>query len=150
MGQHEIALQPHLFEVARLLDWVERTAVAEGVSGETVFRVMLAIEEAVTNVIRHAFADLPSPHVLRVELEVDGETLTASVIDNGRPFDPSTVPEPDLTKPLGEREPGGLGVHLMRGVMDRIDYCRTDDLNRLTLIKRLAETPPVQTPGRGK
>jgi len=150
MGKHEIALQPQLSEVARLLDWVERTAMAEGISGEIVFRVMLAIEEAVTNVIRHAFADLPSPHVLRVRLEIGVEELTAAVIDNGRPFDPSTVPEPDLTKPLGEREPGGLGIHLMRGVMDRIDYCRTDGFNRLTLVKRLAETPPERKTGRGR
>ena len=143
MGRHDIALKPEIAEVPRLLDWVERLGAAERVAPEIATRIALALEEAVTNVIRHAFVDLPPPHVLRVRIEVDANALTAEVLDNGRPFDPSTVPEPDLRGSIEERAPGGLGIRLMRGMTDRIDYRRIDGFNRLTLIKQLRRWPPA-------
>lgn len=143
MRQYEIALRPDVSEVPRLLAWAERTGAAEGIAPEIMFRVALALEEAVTNVIRHAFGELPAPHVLRVQLEIGPGSLTAEVLDNGRPFDPAAAPEPDLSGAIKEREPGGLGIHLMRSMMDRIDYRHADGFNRLTLVKRLTD-PPLQ------
>lgn len=144
MGRYEIALQLETSEVPRLIDWAERTAASEGITPEITFKLMLALEEAVTNVIGHAFVGIPPPQVLRVLLDIGPEALTAEVIDNGRAFDPSAAPEPDLTRPIEERQPGGLGIHLMRRMMDRIDYQRADGCNRLILVKFL-KNPPAAT-----
>jgi len=57
------------------------------------------------------------------------------VIDNGHPFDPTAAPEPDLSLPLERRRPGGLGIHLMRSMMDRVHYRRSDGSNILRLEK---------------
>lgn len=141
MARYEIALQPEIAEVPRLSAWFENAAVAEGVPADMAFRVTLALEEAVTNVIGHAFAGIAPPHMLRVRLDIGPAAVSAEIVDNGRAFDPRTVPEPELDTPLERREPGGLGVRLMRGMMDRIDYARAEGLNRLRLVKRLGAAP---------
>jgi anti-sigma regulatory factor (Ser/Thr protein kinase) len=150
MGRYEISLQPQIDEVPRLSAWVENAAAAEGLGPDMAFRLTLALEEAVTNVIGHAFAGMAPPYLLRVELEVGAGTVTAEIVDNGRAFDPLTTPEPDLACPLEERQPGGLGIHLMRAMTDRIAYARTGGLNRLILVKHLGEAPPARTPGQGR
>ena len=65
-----------------------------------------------------------------------GEVLLC-VEDSGPPFNPLQAPPPDLTLPMTERQPGGLGIHLVKQMMDRLDYGRAGAKNRLTLRKRL-------------
>ncbi len=116
-------------------DWVKACCGADGLADDTAFKMALALEEAVMNVISHAFADLPPPHLIRVRLDITAESLTAEVIDNGHPFDPTAAPSPDLSLPLERRHPGGLGIHLMRTMMDRMQYLRRDGNNLLRLEK---------------
>src|SRR4051812_7072416 len=114
MASHELNVEPQVSEIPRLLDWVEACCGAEGIVDELRYKVMLALEEAVTNVINHAFADVLPPHLIRVRLDISAELFAAEVIDNGRAFDPTQAPDPDFTLPLEQRTPGGLGIHLMR------------------------------------
>jgi serine/threonine-protein kinase RsbW len=95
----------------------------------------LALEEAVANVINHAFAGVPAPHRIAVALAIEDDRVAAEIIDNGRPFDPSAAPEPDRTPPLESRDIGGLGIHLIRRMMDRVEYRRAAGENRLRLEK---------------
>ena len=136
MVDHRLELAPDLAEISRLLDWVGTCCDKAGIRGETVFKLSLALEEAVANVIHHGFGDLPPPHRIAVEVTIDADRVTALVIDNGQPFDPSAVPEPDANLPLEQRSPGGLGVHLIRRLMDRVDYRRVGGENRLRLEKK--------------
>ena len=98
-----------------------------------VVRLMLAIEEAATNVVSYAFAEVPPPHRFRVRLDIDDKRCAAELADNGRPFDPSAAPPPDLTGPIEERDPGGLGIHLIRNMADRVEYRRENGQNRLRI-----------------
>jgi len=135
MASHELNVEPQVSEIPRLLDWVEACCGAEGMADELRYKVMLALEEAVTNVINHAFAGVPTPHLIRVRLDISDVLFAAEVIDNGRVFDPTSVPDPDLTLPLEQRTPGGLGIHLMRNVMDRLQYRHEAGHNTLRLEK---------------
>ena len=135
MASHELNVEPQVSEIPRLLDWVEACCGAEGIPDELRYRIMLALDEAVTNVINHAFADVPPPHLIRVRLDITDQLLAAEVIDNGLGFDPTTAPDPDLTLPLEQRTPGGLGIHLMRHVMDRLHYKHEAGSNTLRLEK---------------
>jgi len=135
MASYELCFPPQVSEIARLIDWVEACCGGEGVADQVSFRLALAIEEAATNVIGNAFADLPPPHVIIVRLNITPQLLVAEIIDNGRPFDPTAVPPPDLTLPLEQRTPGGLGIHLMRSMVDRLQYRRSSGRNRLRLEK---------------
>jgi anti-sigma regulatory factor (Ser/Thr protein kinase) len=98
--------------------------------------VSLALDEMLTNVMSYAWPQ-GGTHAVRLVLSVEGGVLTAEVTDDGVPFDPRTVPEPDLSAPLEQRRLGGLGIHFAMTLMDRVEYHRVGDENRLTLIKTI-------------
>lgn len=135
MASYELCLEPQVSEISRLIDWIEGCSVADGVSDELRLKMTLALEEAVMNVIGNAFGGLPPPHLVMVRIDITAGSFAAEVIDNGRPFDPTAAPDPDLSSPLERRHPGGLGIHLMRALMDRLDYRRSDGRNILRLEK---------------
>ncbi|HPB30009.1 MAG TPA: ATP-binding protein [Candidatus Sumerlaeota bacterium] len=131
-----ITLQNDLSEVERLNDEVSAFIVSRGLDAETVFKVNLALEEVVTNVMNYAYG-----RDVRKELDVlishePGE-LTIEVVDSGPPFNPLERPEPDLTLPIEKRPIGGLGIHLVRSIMNGLDYHRTHDKNHLIMKKQV-------------
>jgi anti-sigma regulatory factor (Ser/Thr protein kinase) len=135
MASHELCVEPVVSEIPRLIDWVEACCGADGLPDHLSFKTALALEEAVTNIMKHAFDGVPPPHLITVRLDIAAALLVAEVIDNGRPFDPTTVPAPDLSLPLEQRPTGGLGIHLMRSIMDRIAYRRGNGNNLLRMEK---------------
>jgi len=138
MAVYQIAIEAQIAEISRLNTWVEETLAAEGVGPTPIFNATLAIEEAVTNVISHAFTGIAPPHRIALSLTADPDRLRVEIRDNGRAFDPAAARPPDLTSPLEEREPGGLGIHLIRRMMDSVEYTREAGENRLVLEKSLA------------
>jgi serine/threonine-protein kinase RsbW len=135
MASHQLDVEPQVSEVPQLNEWIGSCCAAEGLADDVTFKMTLAIEEAVVNVISHAFIGLPPPHSIQVRLDIAAHLITAEIIDNGRPFDPTSAPDPDLSLPLEARHPGGLGIHLIRGMVDRLNYRRNDDNNILRLEK---------------
>ena len=133
MAWHETTVAPDLSTIPPLIEWVEARCQEGGLSGELTFKLMLAIEEAATNVVSYAFAEMPPPHRIQIRIDIDDDRCIAEVVDNGRPFDPSVAAPPDLTGPLEGRDPGGLGIHLIRNMADRIEYRREDGQNRLRI-----------------
>jgi anti-sigma regulatory factor (Ser/Thr protein kinase) len=98
----------------------------------------LAIEEMVTNCIKYGYDD-SAEHIIEIELKLAGGEMVLTVTDDGHPFNPLAAPEPDTSLPVGDRAIGGLGIHLLRKMSDRVDYARTDGKNRITLRKLLAK-----------
>ncbi len=98
--------------------------------------LQLAVDEACTNIIEHGYAGAGAGSIA-VTFESGGDRLAVTIVDRGRPFSPERVPPPDLTSGWRERREGGLGWHLIRHVVDEVDY-RPDSVggNRLTLVKR--------------
>jgi serine/threonine-protein kinase RsbW len=96
----------------------------------------LALEEVFMNVVMHGTRP-GMPANVRVSLALAANALTLTVEDDGPQFDPLTLPPPDVTASLGERPVGGLGVFLVRQVMDRVVYHRAGACNRLTMTKSL-------------
>jgi anti-sigma regulatory factor (Ser/Thr protein kinase) len=96
---------------------VDQAAVLVGIGGDDRFRVLLAVTEAVSNVIRHVYKDR---HDQPIELGVRAApgTLTIEVVDHGRFVDPARI----ASRPLDDLRPGGLGVHLIRSTMDVVEY----------------------------
>ena len=135
MAAHQLRVEPQVGEVTRLNEWVGERCAADGVAEEATFQMTLAIEEAVVNVISHAFDGLPPPHSITVRLDIDARSIAAEITDNGRPFDPTAASDPDLTLPIEARHPGGLGIHLIRRMVDRLRYRRDAGNNILQLEK---------------
>jgi serine/threonine-protein kinase RsbW len=89
--------------------------------GRALYAVNLALDELVSNVILYGYDD-PSGQQIIVRLEIDGPELCAWLEDGGRPFDPGSVEAPNLSAPLEKRQIGGLGIHLVRSLMDKLEY----------------------------
>ncbi|MFI4947490.1 MAG: ATP-binding protein [Alphaproteobacteria bacterium] len=133
MAAHHLDVKPQVGEVARLIEWIKSCCAADGISEEVTFKMTLAVEEAVVNAISHAFEGLPPPHSITVRLDIAAQSIAAEIIDDGRPFDPTEAADPDLSEPLEARDPGGLGILLMRRMVDRLSYRRGEGKNILRL-----------------
>jgi serine/threonine-protein kinase RsbW len=135
-GSITVRLPADLREIERLNRVVRQFGDLHEVPSRTLYAINLALDEVMTNVVRHGFDD-PAGQELVAEIEVRKEELTTVVTDQGRPFSPLEAPPPDLTAPLSERSLGGLGIHLIRSLMDGVEYRREGQKNVLTLRKRI-------------
>lgn len=135
-----LTITSRLKEIERVAAAVEAFGAEQKLPDEVVFAVNLSLDEVVTNIISYAYSDAQE-HPITVRLTLEGEVLCAEVVDEGRPFNPLNVPAPDLDAPVDERPIGGLGMHIVREMMDDLHYRREQDKNVLTLTKRLTADP---------
>ena len=135
-GSITIRLPAEVREIERLNRLVRQFGELHEIPSRTLYAVNLALDEVVTNVVLHGFDEAAGQEIaVRMET-VDGE-FRSEVRDGGREFDPMSAPLPDLSAALHERTLGGLGIHLVRSLMDRVEYRREDAKNVLTMRKRI-------------
>jgi serine/threonine-protein kinase RsbW len=96
----------------------------------------LALEEIFMNIVMHGSQPGSTP-LVEVSLQRAAESVTMTVEDNGPEFDPLSLPPPDVTAGLADRPVGGLGVFLVRKMMDTVSYARISGRNQLRMSKRL-------------
>lgn len=133
-----LTLKNQIAEVSKLEGFVEEICDELGLDMALSFNLNLALEEAVTNVINYAFP-ITEEHSFTVTAEGEaGNCLTLQITDDGVAFDPlSEAPEVDTTLGIDERPIGGLGIFLVKQIMDEVTYQRSDGKNILTMSKRL-------------
>jgi serine/threonine-protein kinase RsbW len=120
-----------LSEIPRAAERVEAFCRAHCIPARIVHRFQLALEEVLANAIAYAFSDADR-HQIAVSIEFREGILTATVSDDGAPFDPLTQPPPDVHAAVEDRKVGGLGIHLLRSLMEAVEYRRADGRNHLT------------------
>ena len=120
--------------VPDVISFVAAEARAWGLHPRRRMQLELAVEEAVVNVCLYAYEVPPGEVLVRVSPEPD--RFVVELVDEGVPFDPLAVEEPDLRAAAGEREIGGLGIVLVRRVMDEVGYAREGGRNVLRLVIR--------------
>jgi serine/threonine-protein kinase RsbW len=135
-GAMKVTVKNRRSEIARVGRLVEGFGEAQGVPPDLIFKVNLALDEIMTNIVLHAYDD-PGDHDIRLELDLAENALTITVEDDGRPFDPLSVPPPDLELDAESRGIGGLGLHIVRSIMDGVEYHRDGRLNRLVMVKNV-------------
>ncbi len=106
-----------------------------GFPEKTIYSLQLAADEAASNIIEHAYGG-ESDASLFVTCDMKGGEIVITMRDTGKSFNPKSVREPDLKSDLSERQIGGLGVYLMRKLMDTVKYESTRAGNLLTMTKR--------------
>ncbi len=126
-------------EIRRVAEFAERFGAEQQLGDDAVMAINLVLDELMANIIEHGFPD-GGEHTIRVTLGVDAGELTIEVDDDGRPFDPLQAPPPDLDLPIEERPVGGLGIHIVRSLMDAVEYRRRNDRNVLTMRKTLGRS----------
>lgn len=128
----DLTLTPALPEIARALSAVETVFETRPGHDAESFALSLALDELLTNIIQYGY-DAPSRGMIQLAIWATGNSVRCTIFDDGRAFDPTTVPEPDLDAPLEERQIGGLGMHFVRESLQDIRYERRDGLNVLNL-----------------
>lgn len=118
--------------VAPLAGKIERACDELGLADDVAFKLNLALDELVTNLVTHGGSALP----VAVSLTAHAGWLELLIVDSGPPFDPALAPAPDTSLAIEERPIGGLGLHLIRTLMDEVRYSRDGDRNRLVLVMR--------------
>ena len=136
--QRHITLPNDVQATTELGMFVEEVCENVGFDMGTTSKLNLAIEEAVVNVMNYAYPAGTKGDV-DIDAEADDEQLKFVISDSGTPFDPTQKGEVDTTLSAEERGIGGLGIHLIRQIMDSINYERVDGKNVLTLHKKLTK-----------
>ena len=132
--ERNLTIENRIEELRRLAALVEEFGAEENWPPDLIFQVNLVLEEVAINVIN--FGHDGSLHEIEIALTSELDALTIEVIDNGRAFDPTKdATVPDVTLPIEERPVGGLGVYLVRTMMDEMRYRREEGRNHLTLVK---------------
>jgi anti-sigma regulatory factor (Ser/Thr protein kinase) len=137
-GEHKVqeelrlTIRNELGELVRVNQLVSELLARRGIAESVVYATQLALEEVLSNVIRHGYEDC-SQHEIALTLRVHEGRVELQVVDDGREFDPATAPAPDLDLPLVRRRAGGLGIHLLRAFVSEIRYQRLGQHNSLLL-----------------
>lgn len=126
-------------ELRSMLKWIGFQIEGVGFDAKTLKQIELASEEALVNIISHAYQGRSEKVEIRVAI-VPNSCVEITLIDSGPPFNPLNQKTADLSSSLEERIVGGLGIHLIRSIMDDVRYRREGNLNLLTLEKRITRS----------
>jgi anti-sigma regulatory factor (Ser/Thr protein kinase) len=133
-----VELKNNLSEIERVARIADDSGRRQQSNAETSHNVKVALDEILTNIISYAYDDTRE-HIIVIRLSLDQEKLTVEVEDDGRPFNPLNVPEPDTKELLEERPIGGLGIYLVRKLVDELEYRRQNDRNILIMRLKVKE-----------
>ncbi len=133
---HSISVEASTSQLATVRDFVAEHAESLGLSEKEIGNIRLAVDEAYTNIIKHAYKNIPSKPV-KIELGSDSSQLWISIKDEGESFDPASYSEPDLKQRIKNKQRGGMGVYLIRKLMDNVDYNRIGKTNEIRMVKHL-------------
>lgn len=135
--EDELCVTSRLTNLTHIAEYVAERAARAGLNEEEVFAVQMAVDEACTNSIEHGYQGAENGEV-RVCCYTENDDFIVRITDFGRAFDPSSVPEPDLSGPLEERQIGGLGLFFMRKLMDSVEFvCNVGGCNQILMRKRI-------------
>jgi len=136
MTEEHLRLNADVAELEPLTAWLDGFCERHAISDEVHYHLNITVEELVLNAIKHGRCS-PAEGAIEVGLRLSGQELHITITDTGIPFNPLNAPLPDLTSSLEGRPIGGLGIHLVRSLMNSVEYERRSGENRLHLRKDL-------------
>ena len=138
--QHAICRVARLNVLGELRDFAEGAASYSGLSHDDVFAFKLAVEELCANIIQYGYEGT-EPGLISIFFDVDEQVARLTIRDDGKYFSPEQAKGPDLEADWEEKEIGGLGLYLVKELMDKVTYERTDEnINQFVLEKELKST----------
>ncbi len=131
----DIKLPAKLENLRRWVEAVSECARKQGFDQKKIGKIQLAVEEALVNICKYSYPD--EPGIAEVSCKQENSRFIIEIIDSGIPFDITSLPAPDLPPSIEKRKIGGLGVFLIKKMVDEVKYCREKNFNILKLtIKR--------------
>ena len=128
---------PGKFEsLAVIAEYIKAEALAAGLDEKDTYSVQLAVDEACTNIVEHAYGGEGKGNI-ELDCSATKDGLEITIHDNGKQFDPDSIPKPNIGAPLEEFGPRGAGVFLMRKLMDEVQYeFKKDQGTTLRMVKK--------------
>ncbi len=136
---YELEIQGTPEHLPQVFDWMAKVLDEIGVTDPPAYAITLAVDEVVTNAVGYAYQE--SSGSVKITCRREGNTVTIRVADEGKPFDPTRMPPPDITSDLDHRAVGGLGIFLAKKAMNSITYERKGGKNILTMVKDVSASP---------
>ncbi len=132
----ELSVKSSTDNLSIIRDFIKNTALSLGYSNAIIGNIILAVDEACTNIIKHAYKYSPSGDI-QIELNRIANKFIITILDNGIEFDPNLIPEPDIKEYYKQRRIGGLGMYLMKKMMDEVVYSKYKNKNQVKMVKYL-------------
>jgi len=129
-------LKNDLIEIKRLTDILCKLCEENSICNKVLCDVTLALEEIFANIVNYAYED-NKEHLVKIHVKIQDNVLSLEIKDDGKPFNPLEIPMTNTQAPFAERKIGGLGIHLVRNLIDELAYKHVKGKNVLTLKIRL-------------
>ncbi|MBN1121445.1 MAG: anti-sigma factor antagonist [Anaerolineae bacterium] len=129
-----------------IIDLVREAAADAGFDEPTVYHCQMSVDEACTNIVEHAYGGEDRGDI-EVTCTVAENVFSVTLLDQGQPFDPESIPVPVIDSDIHRIRPGGIGLHLMRQLMDEVHFSFSGEGNRLTMVKRARDEGSAPPPG---
>lgn len=137
MRSHDFVIHNDLSEIAIVRDALDALGAELRVPARALMQLQVALDEIVSNIVKYSWPD-GGKHELLVQIAVNETGVYLDIFDDGQPFDPRGVPEP-AAAPQGQRpRPGGVGIHMIKKLVDHFDYERIDGRNHTSMTKNCA------------
>ena len=125
--------------IRRAVDDFDAFTAAIRLPAEATWAFQVALDEVLANIVHHGYEERDQQGEIEIHFRLRDDVLELTIVDEAAPFDPLTAAEPDTTRPAEERPIGGLGIFLVRKLMDTVEYERREGRNRLVCRKRVAD-----------
>lgn len=132
--EKKLILNNEVSEISKLQLFIDEIGEELNLAFDVTFNLNLVLEEAISNIILYAYPKEES-QTLTIVAKTQDNNLIFVITDSGKEFDPTQIPDADITLSAEEREIGGLGIFLIRQIMNKVEYQRIDNKNILTLSK---------------
>lgn len=134
-SKHTMSVEASTKHLAKVRNFVAKYATECGFKKQDVADIRLAVDEAYTNIIKHSYK-YDDKKSVEIELGYDNDEFWISLLDTGKAFDPSTYTKPDLRQQIKNKKRGGVGVYLIKKLMDDVRYRNEGTTNEIRMTKR--------------
>ncbi|MEW6653978.1 MAG: ATP-binding protein [Bacteroidota bacterium] len=137
--EQNIVVKSSTDNLEKIREFTKNAALQSGFDEDSVGKIILAVDEACTNIIKHAYKFSPDGSI-NISIKFSEGKLAVSITDEGEHFDPTQIPEPDIREYYKQKRVGGLGMFLIKRLMDEVKYNTvTGNKNQVVLIKYLSQ-----------
>lgn len=143
LSSEQIVIPAQISYLPVLRNFISRIAARYHFSKSEINALVISVDEACTNIIKHGYRDLPSGSIT-VTVNVRNDRLIVELIDYGISFDPNQVSDPNLAQYIQNGKKGGLGIFIMKKFLDEIHYFTSGTANILRLVKFRKDSPVMQ------
>ena len=133
--QIELQIHNKTPEIERVCKSIAEFCRGHSISDKIIFSLHLALDEILTNIISYGYSD-KNDHLIDIRYSLQNDYLTLEIEDDSNPYDPANAPTPDINACLEDRKIGGLGIYLIKNMMDEIKYSTKNGKNKLILTKK--------------